>query len=427
MKINMLKKLLTLVVMQLAWIPVTAQNYSTDATLLNDTGSYAVIQCSGIGANKKDATEMAKKSAIYTYLYSGITGLNKNQPLLGIKPSNNARDYADKKILGTTNYAMYIKNCTIADRTNKTADKQIQVFATIELYYSALERALVNAGVIGKNADQIAISETQNLIAMPTIMVVPFKNDNETYKEALHANPDVQMAISKINEGFIAEGIETKDIITCINNADMYMARMSDGMSLDDMILANSGADVAVSVKVIKNENPQGLQVSLILRAIEIATGNTIADKSETSGRKRATAEAICAPMARYMVGQGGFMKQIATRLATKISTGQSIAVYFTIDPYSSVNMETEINNILPLSDILISWVKRHAQGGRYHSQGRTDTMLAFSDIYIDNSVEDGMQSDINDFALALYQYLKGLNLDIRRTITGNRLDITIL
>jgi hypothetical protein len=80
----------------------------------------------------------------------------------------------------------------------------------------------------------------------------------------------------------------------------------------------------------------------------------------------------------------------------------------------------------MPLSDILVAWVKRHAEGGRYRTQGRTSTLLAFSDIYIDNSVEDGMQSDVNDFALALYQYLRGLDLGVSRTITGNSIDIVI-
>ena len=403
-----------------------SQNYTSDASLVRAADNYAVLECSGIGDNNKDAIEMAKKSCIYTYLFNGITGLNNNRPLLGIKPTKEAVDYVNNKILGTSTYANYIRSCTVGKDVNKTASKQKQVLATIELYHVSLERTLVNAGVLDRKAADIAIADAQEMIAMPTIMVVPYKRDGENYKDVLEANPDVQMAIAKINEAFISEGVETKDIVTGINNADLYMARSGGNMSLDDMILVNSGADVSVSVRVVKNENPQGMQVSLILQAVEISTGNTLASKSETSARKRATAEAICAPMAKYMVGQGGFMKQIQTRISSKISTGQSIAVNFTIDPGAAITMDTEINNILPLSDILVTWIKRHAKGGRYHSQGRTETMLAFSDIYIDNSVEDGVQNDINDFSIALYKYLRGLDLSITRTVIGNRVEIVI-
>ena len=412
-----------IVVLLSALFPASAQNYTTDAILKRTTGKIATLECSGIARTKKEASEMAKKSVIYTYLYNGIDGLNDNKPLLGSKPSAGAAQYVGQ-LLGTTRYANYIRSCTIADKTNKTDAIFFNVFATIEIYTESLERDLVNNGIIGRNAADIALSETQEMIAMPTVMVVPFRKSGQSYEEAIRDNSDMRMAISKVNEGFIKQGVETKDLLTSLNNANTYQVRMGDGMSLDDAILINSGADVSVSVDINQDVNDGGVRVSLTLQAIEIATGNTLATKSEISGRKRTTADVLCGVMAQAMVGD--FMKQISTRMATKISTGQSVAVRFTIDPGSAINMDTEINNIMPLSDILVSWVKRHAKNGKYHTQGRTSTLLAFSDIFVDNSMEDGMQSDVNDFALALYQYLKGLNLSVSRTITGNSIDVII-
>ena len=131
--------------------PASAQNYTTDAILKRTTGKIATLECSGIARTKKEAIEMAKKSVIYTYLYNGIDGLNDNKPLLGSKPSAGAAQYVGQ-LLGTTRYANYIRSCTIADKTNKTVAKDIQVFATIDLYTESLERDLVNNGIIGRNA-----------------------------------------------------------------------------------------------------------------------------------------------------------------------------------------------------------------------------------------------------------------------------------
>lgn len=398
-----------------------AQNYSTDAFLKSVEGNYAVIESSGIAKNKKEAIEMAKKSVIYTYMFIGIEGIDNGKPLFPGNVSAEAQEYVDR-ILGTSNYANYIRNCTIAENINKTASKDIQVFATVELYHMSLRRALENAGLL-KNKD-IPMETTMEMIAMPTIMVVPFRKGSQTYEEAYRGSPDLRMAISKVNEGFISEGVETKDLLTCLNNAETWRVRMGDGMSLDDVILANSGADVSVSVDINPDYTDGGLRISLTLQAIEVATGNTIATKSEISGRKRTTADMLCGVMAKAMVGD--FMKQITVRMANKVHAGQSISVRFMIDPGAAIDMDTEINDILPLSDILVSWVKRHAKNGKYHSQGRTSTLLAFSDIYVDNSIEDGMQSDVNDFALALYQYLKGLGLSVSRTITGNSVEVVI-
>lgn len=159
-----------IVVLLSALFPASAQNYTTDAILKRTTGKIATLECSGIARTKKEAIEMAKKSVIYTYLYNGIDGLNDNKPLLGSKPSAGAAQYVGQ-LLGTTRYANYIRSCTIADKTNKTVAKDIQVFATIDLYTESLERDLVNNGIIGRNAADIALSETQEMIAMPTVMV----------------------------------------------------------------------------------------------------------------------------------------------------------------------------------------------------------------------------------------------------------------
>ena len=315
-------------------------------------------------------------------------------------------------------------------QSNKTAAKDIQVFATIDLYTESLERDLVNNGIIGRNAADIALSETQEMIAMPTVMVVPFRKSGQSYEEAIRDNSDMRMAISKVNEGFIKQGVETKDLLTSLNNANTYQVRMGDGMSLDDAILINSGADVSVSVDINQDVNDGGVRVSLTLQAIEIATGNTLATKSEISGRKRTTADVLCGVMAQAI---GAALERYDAELCADLPSGQHIhdkrrrtLVTEVGDPGSANNMDTEINNIMPLSDILVSWVKRHAKNGKYHTQGRTSTLLAFSDIFVDNSMEDGMQSDVNDFALALYQYLKGLNLSVSRTITGNSIDVII-
>lgn len=97
-------------------------------------------------------------------------------------------------------------------------------------------------------------------------MVVPFRKSGQSYEEAIRDNSDMRMAISKVNEGFIKQGVETKDLLTSLNNANTYQVRMGDGMSLDDAILINSGADVSVSVDINQDVNDGGVRVSLTCR-----------------------------------------------------------------------------------------------------------------------------------------------------------------
>lgn len=66
------KSVLSTLALLCALLPSAAQNYTTDAILKRTTGKIATLECSGIARTKKEATEMAKKSAIYTYLYNEI-------------------------------------------------------------------------------------------------------------------------------------------------------------------------------------------------------------------------------------------------------------------------------------------------------------------------------------------------------------------
>ena len=256
----MLRNLFITLLLLGATAPCAAQNYSTDAALKRIEGNCAVVECSGIARTKKEAIEMAKKSAIYTYLFCGIDGLNDGRPLMRGSNTSEEQEYTNR-ILGTSNYANYIRSCTIADNTNKTASKDIQVFATIEIYHESLRRTLEKAGLLQRSAKDITLAETQEMIAMPTVMVVPFRRNGESYEDAIRNNSDMRMAISKVNEGFISEGVETKDLLTCLNNAETYRIRMGDGMSLDDAILVNSGADVSVSVDMTPDETAAGVRV----------------------------------------------------------------------------------------------------------------------------------------------------------------------
>ncbi|MBQ8307815.1 MAG: hypothetical protein IJX56_03315, partial [Alistipes sp.] len=314
----MLKKIVVLALSLAVILPASAQNYSTNASLKEVIGNYAVVESTGIAPSKKEAIEMAKKSVIYTYLFQGIDGLNDGDPVLSDTESKDAKEYINR-ILGTSNYANYIRNCTIADQTSKTADKQIQVFATVELYHQALKRTLEKAGLSGRPAEEIKMKETQQKIAMPTVMVVPFRKDGQSYVDAYNNSADIRLAISNVNEAFINEGVETKDLRVSLNNAETYAVRMGDNMSLDDMILINSGADISVNVEMSKDVTSEGTRLYMRLQAVELATGNTLADVSAPSGRKRASVEMISMPMSRGLVQQ--LIQQVSTRLATKIET----------------------------------------------------------------------------------------------------------
>lgn len=417
----MIRRIATLFMAMFFALTASAQQYSMDAELVRLEGNTAIIRCSGTASSKKDAIEMAKKSAIYTYIYSGIDGIDGGRPLITSQLNKVDQEYVDG-IFNTMRYASFINMSLVNVDYEVKVAKQMQVTLTLGLYHEALRRTLEKANILKVRAS--SLDEVTDHIAMPTVMVVPFCQSDETYDEVFNSNKYMRMIIAKVNEGFIENGVETKDLITCLNNAETYRLLKGEGMTLEDAILINSGADISVKVDISSNTTSAGTEVYITMNAIEIATGNTLGSVSEKSARKQTSAEAICGPMAKSMIKD--LLDLVATRMVKKTSTGQSISLRFTIDPSSVLTMETEINDELPLADMLVIWVKQHAQKGRYQSPKIGSNYLSYSDVFIDNSVEDGVQMDVTDFARELYIYLKSLDLTISRTVNGNSVDVVI-
>jgi hypothetical protein len=417
----MIRRIATLFMAMFFALTASAQQYSMDAELIRLEGNTAIIRCSGTASSKKDAIEMAKKSAIYTYIYSGIDGIDGGRPLITSQLNKVDQEYVDG-IFSTMRYASFINMSLVTVDYEVKVAKQVQVTLTLGLYHEALRRTLEKADILKVRPS--SLDEVTDHIAMPTVMVVPFCQADETYEEVFNSNKYMRMIIAKVNEGFIENGVETKDLITCLNNAETYRLLKGEGMTLEDAILINSGADISVKVDISSNTTSAGTEVYITMNAIEIATGNTLGSVSEKSARKQTSAEAICGPMAKSMIKD--LLDLVATRMVKKTSTGQSISLRFTIDPSSVLTMETEINDELPLADMLVIWVKQHAQKGRYQSPKISSRLLTYSDVFIDNSVEDGVQMDVTDFARELYIYLKSLDLTISRTVKGNSINVVI-
>lgn len=232
------------------------------------------------------------------------------------------------------------------------------------------------------------------------------------------------MAISKVNTGFVKKGVETKDVEQMIRNAEQYQTTHMD-IGINEMILANSGADVSVSVDISQNSNQFGTAVSLTLKAVDISTSNTYASVTKNAPRKHASVEVICSALAEVMIDE--FLKQIEVGFAKKIAGGNAISISFTIDSQSTVTFDTEVSNFTPLSDAIFQWLRTNAKDGKYHSQGRTKNVMMLDQIQIANKRADGTDMDINDFALELYRFLRSQNLTVERNINGNKIDITIL
>lgn len=411
-------------------ITSSAQNlgYSSDAMVVSQDANTVTIKSSGVHEKKKEAELTAIKSAFYTYLMTGLQGLNNDRPLIDSKKQNDPKVLAIVSSIMNGQYNIYVKSYIADDKVEKTLDKMYKVVVTFELYNEAFIKFLVSNSVIAKSDDKVTLSETNDNMIMPTIMVVPRTEPGETIKNIFDTKSEYRSTASKLGGGFLKEGVETKNFDEVYNGLVMSGALSSYG-STDDQILseASKGVDVIVYMDIKSNVNANGTSVELALTATDASTKSTIATISESSAYfKNQTVSNLSGLLAETIIPN--FMKQISTSFARNLSRGQGISIRIQLDPSSSADLNSDIgSNMLTTGDIMRLWIKKNCKGGRYRIQTQTATLIVYDQIFIKTQDEGGSFSDVNDFELELRQNLGQNGVTIsKRLMDGNNIIYTL-
>lgn len=408
-------------------VSLCAQNYSGDVELLELKKLSAVVRTSGIHAKKKDAQEMAVKSAFYTYFTLGIPGLNNDKPLMDADSRSKHPDYWHR-FFEEGRYNNFVRSVTPIGDPERLRSKDYRVTVKLEFSNEALYADLVFNKMIEKSADKTTLEETEAQIALPTIMVVPYRKEGETFADILQGDIDLRVAVTAVQKGFVEKGVSTVDFETkyrAIQRSALY--ETGTATSLDKELLQNSGADVYVEVDIEKDVTTAGSRVILNLKANETANGVNLAAETYSSNRFRTTAtDRLCYYAVKDVLGN--FLKEISTAMAKKIDRGNTIVLHVAIAEGATMDMDSEVGDDgFPLSDVLRMWVKKNAKDGKFHVQGSNREKIVFDQLQIRNKGTEGDMLDANDFALSLFTYLKRKDIACEKKVDGNTVYIRIV
>lgn len=410
----------------------TAQTYTSDATLVQQKKTTITIKSSGIHSKKKEATQMAIKSAFNTYFHYGITGLNNDKPLLPenaeeVSASYLQRFYDDK----SRKYLSFVANYEEDKNPQKLPNGVFKATVTLEIYDEALNKDLLRNNVRVKSAFEKSTEEVQQEVYQPTIMVVPYKQQNRSYKEILRETEyvDLRTAIARVQDAFIKKGYAIKDVMAVLEATEKSLLFESNTSveSFDSHLINSSGADVYVTVDAGYNVNNAGGLGSITLVGYERASGRLLASKSATTQRYR---QGVLADLFRLAIGQivDDFLNDMTLNYAKKADSGNTFVLRVSVGN-SSV---TDLNAIIPssgnpLSDELRLWLRKNAFKGHFHVQGATRDLIIFDEIQVASKAEAGYFIDANDFALELFQFMRNtLGITCDKRVDGSTIYITI-
>ena len=409
-------------------IPVSiAQDvYSRDVKIISKTDQTVTLSSSGIHKKKKEAIEMALKSAFYTLFFTGVDGLNNGDPLINKEVDTEA--YLDNFYNGSK-YTLFLGAYNENKKVQKLPTKDYRAFVTMEVMYDALRKDLIDNGLAKRPEKEVTIESVENEIAFPSITVVPFKKESENYSTVLNNDPDRRMAVNKVHDGFRERNIETYDFLASLNATLRSAEYEADGVasSNDKELLMSSGADVYVIVDVQKKTAQAGNSVSLSLNAYETATGGILATKQGwTPAYDTNHYDKLCVLAVKMLLDD--FMKDISSSFVKKVSKGNSVALRVSLGENATIlDFKDQVAGKGSFSSLIRKWVRKNSQNGKYHLKGITAEAIFFDKLQIPPKAADGFPMDAATFTDEFVVYLEEeLMLTTEYNIEGNTIYITI-
>lgn len=421
-----MKRLLVLLSLScLSAAVLSAQTYPQIVTFESSDDVAATFTSVGVSDKAKGTADNAAASLFYTLFYVGVDGINDGKPLI----TTDNKDYVNTFL--TSRYPFFVRSNVELGKPVKNANKVFQGNYRITVVYSNLIKDLERNKLHKSRKPEIEYHdvEFEEAMVLPTIMVVPYKREGETYASILSNDFDRRVAVSKVQDGFESRDVTTVDVearLAAVMRNSEFGANDAD--SNDKQLIMNSGADVYVVVDLHKDVNAEGARVSLIMKAYETASGSVLASKDAITRRfATASTDALCSYAIQDNVP--AFLDDICKNFSKQASNGKRVTLQFAIDGASAMTMNDRVGpNNYPLSNLIHQWVRKNSHNGKFHLQGIVDTSVIFDYVIIPPRDEDGMAMDAAQFGFKIEAWLNDVvGVPCASRFDGTTIYITIL
>lgn len=290
---------------------------------------------------------------------------------------------------------------------------------------------------------QYGFSQCDNIeTVQPTIMVIPWTRTDEDILNKIEYDANFRTVLSVIKDAFIQKDFNTEDFITEYENLLKDNAVSLNKSAKDDIIkniIENTTADILVKAEIRINHGNLGNYIGVELSAEEVGTGENLANLPEPeaqSGQVRTENYSKLAYKALY--DHGGldrFLNDMNKSFSFVRKKGKTVSVKIEISNNADINFDTEMDDDYNFfSDLIMSWVKIHANKNNYHIKGNTENLMYFDVIKIPLFDEEcnnyNASSFERDMRKGIYEILKKAGYlsthKLSRGVNGNRIYFNI-
>ena len=262
------------------------QAFEHDAVLVENRSTAFVVRATGYSAEKKKAAENAAMSALDTYLFVGIEGVNGGKPLLAEcareqKPGYFSRLYDEGR------YSVFARVLTEKPKAEKQPDGRFLTTVEVAISFKALQRDIATSKLPLYGQEQVVEKPAvdASAVEMPRLLILPDLSQQpaESCIAAIERDANVRMAMNSLAAQFTKRGVEVVDYK---NAYDSYMLANpgTDAASAEAAVLGQCATKAVVLVSAGRKSQYGSNGVTIGVKAVDSATKEIIA-REETSTR----------------------------------------------------------------------------------------------------------------------------------------------
>lgn len=424
---------MSLLMALLATAGIHAQVYSSDAELVSQDGHSLTLRASGTAEKKKEATQLAAKSAFNTLFHSGIEGVKDGTPLIAVE----RKDY-DYRFFSESRYINYITSeLKVIDDTKINKKVRVVVQLTINTKSLIADLQHNNISVSPNWVDPKAKKATAAI--NPTIVIVPdidskYGTDFSAMRTQVDRNEALKYALTRLTGEFTKHGYKTRNFITQLQNSKTNeILRQGSQSDARTKIVQQLPGDIVVKVGTrVSTDANNHIECMLTINAVENQTNGNLAASSFPSG-KYYKGNVAQSELVEYSISKikQDFFSQIQSSFEKMVSEGREVYVDLTLSQSVS---DWDFDQDSPATgnnfkDSLDDWLRDHAQQSVYDMSNSTDKFIHVTlNIPIWNA-ERGRSYTLSNFNSDLRKFFNSQFADNYKasfTAQGQKINIVI-
>lgn len=418
-----------LLIALLCGLTMQAQNYSADVSLVQQDAQSVTVRATAVAAKKKEAADLAVRSAFHALLHTGIGGVRNGIPMVAVERN----DY-DYRFFTELRYLNYIRG-----EAEDVADSKIGGQRRVTVQLTILSKSLLadlehNEMVVSPGwVDTKKASATAAL--NPTIVVVPLVEgggDFEDMRTLVENSPVVEYAVNKLAAEFSRRGYKTRDFLTQLQNSkNTSLLRKGAQTDLATMMVQNLPGDIVVTVDVeVTTDDRKRSECSLNVKAVEQQTEGGLASATFLSGKYITTDSLRLADYAVKKV-RDDFFADLKKAFEAMVAKGREVYVDMTL---AQSVMDWDFDQQAPygedyFKDALDEWLNEHAQQSVYDMGNSTDKYIHIRLNVPLWDMERNRSYKLSNFNSDLKKFLRaqfGEDYEVSVTAMGQRLEVRI-